>query len=87
VHVKAVDPEVLAEVRVLGLSFAEAVRRDVMCELGSGVPSLDEVADGLAALPADTFVIVEHDLYPCPPERPFPIAARTRETIRAAGLG
>jgi inosose dehydratase len=87
VHVKAVDPAVLAEVRAGGLSFAEAVRRDVMCELGSGVPALDEVADGLAALPPDTFVIVEHDLYPCPPERPFPIAARTRETIRTAGLG
>jgi inosose dehydratase len=87
VHVKAVDPDVLADVRALGLSFAEAVRRDVFCEPGSGVPSLDGVADGLAALPAETFVIVEHDLYPCPPERPFPIAARTRRTLRSAGLG
>jgi inosose dehydratase len=87
VHVKAVDPDVLAEVRAQGLSFAEAVRRDVFCEPGAGVPALDDVAEALAALPAETFVIVEHDLYPCPPERPFPIAARTRRTLRSAGLG
>jgi inosose dehydratase len=87
VHVKAVDPLVLEQVEAERMSFADAVRRDVMCEPGLGVPSLEHIRDGLAALPADTFVIVEHDLYPCDFDRPYPIAARTRETLRAAGVG
>lgn len=61
--------------------------RDVMCEPGLGVPTLEEINDGLDALAAGTFVIVEHDLYPCDFARPYPIAARTRETLRAAGVG
>lgn len=87
VHVKAVDPLVLEQVEAERMSFADAVRRDVMCEPGLGVPTLEEIKDGLGALPADTFVIVEHDLYPCDFGRPYPIAARTRETLRAAGVG
>lgn len=87
VHVKAVDPVTLADVEAERLSFADAVKRDVMCEPGLGVPTLEEINDGLDALPAGTFVIVEHDLYPCDLDRPYPIAARTRETLRAAGVG
>jgi inosose dehydratase len=87
VHIKAVDPDVLAQVEAEQLSFADAVKRDVMCEPGLGVPALDDVIIGLRSLPADTFVIVEHDLYPCDFDRPYPIAARTRETLRTAGIG
>jgi inosose dehydratase len=32
-------------------------------------------------------VIVEQDLYPCDFDRPYPIAARTRKTLQAAGIG
>ena len=87
VHVKAVDPAVLAQAETERLSFADAVKRDVMCEPGLGVPTLDEITGGLASLPDETFVIVEHDLYPCDFERPYPIAARTRATLRTAGVG
>ncbi len=87
VHLKAVDPAVLAQVKAEHLSFADAVRRDVMCEPGLGVPKLDEVTAGLELLPPGTFVIVEQDLYPCDFDRPYPIAARTRETLRTAGIG
>jgi inosose dehydratase len=87
VHIKAVDPEVLAQAEAEQLSFADAVKRDVMCEPGLGVPALDDVTVALQSLPADTFVIVEHDLYPCDFNRPYPIAARTRETLRTAGIG
>lgn len=87
VHIKAVDPDVLAQAETEELSFADAVRRDVMCEPGRGVPALDDVLAALESLPADTFVIVEHDLYPCDCDRPFPIAARTRKTLRTAGIG
>ena len=69
------------------LSFAGAVKRDVMCEPGRGVPALGDVTAALGSLPAGTFVIVEQDLYPCDFDRPYPIAARTRRTLRAAGIG
>jgi inosose dehydratase len=87
VHLKAVDPGVLTQVEVEQLSFADAVKRDVMCEPDLGVPALDDVIAGLGSLPVGTFVIVEQDLYPCDFDRPYPIAARTRETLRAAGIG
>jgi inosose dehydratase len=58
-----------------------------MCEPGLGVPALDDVIAGLQSLPESTFVIVEHDLYPCDFDRPYPIAARTRDILRSAGIG
>jgi len=87
VHLKAVDPGVLAQVQAERLSFADAVKRDVMCEPGRGVPALGDMAGALGSLPEGTFVIVEQDLYPCDFDRPYPIAARTRQTLRAAGIG
>ncbi len=87
VHLKAVDPGVLAQVQAERLSFADAVQRDVMCEPGLGVPALDDLTDALQSLPTGTFVIVEQDLYPCDFDRPYPIAARTRKTLQAAGIG
>jgi inosose dehydratase len=86
-HLKAVDPGVLAQVEAERLSFADAVKRDVMCEPGRGVPALDDLTAALGSLPAGTFVIVEQDLYPCDFDRPYPIAARTRRTLQAAGIG
>ena len=87
VHLKAVDPDVLAQVKAEQMSFADAVKRGVMCEPGLGVPPLGDVIAGLRSLQAGTFVIVEQDLYPCDFDRPYPIAARTRETLRTAGIG
>lgn len=40
VHLKAVDPVVLAKVEADRLSFADAVKQDVMCEPSLGVPAL-----------------------------------------------
>jgi inosose dehydratase len=87
VHLKAVDPGVLAQDETERLSFADAVRRDVMCEPGLGIPVLDDLTAALPSLPDGTFVIVEQDLYPCDFDRPYPIAARTRKTLQAAGIG
>ena len=87
VHIKAVDPGVLAQVEAERLSFADAVKRDVMCEPDHGVPGLDDVTDALGSLPSGTFVIVEQDMYPCDFDRPYPIAARTRKALKTAGIG
>ncbi|MEU8224037.1 TIM barrel protein [Kribbella sp. NPDC048915] len=85
VHLKQVDPKILAEVD--GLSFDEAVRRGVMCEPPNGVPELPPVLDVLAALDADVFAIVEQDMYPCPPDVPLPIARRTLAYLTGCGGG
>jgi inosose dehydratase len=87
VHLKQVDPKVLAEVDAEGLSVDEAVRRGVMCEPPNGIPELPPVLDALAALDVDVFAIVEQDMYPCRPDVPLPIAERTLAYLTAAGGG
>jgi inosose dehydratase len=85
VHLKQVDPKILAEVE--GLSFDEAVSRGVMCEPPYGVPELPPLLDALAALDAELFAIVEQDMYPCPPDVPLAIAERTLAYLRSHGGG
>ncbi|MDA8261899.1 MAG: TIM barrel protein [Actinomycetota bacterium] len=87
VHIKSVDPEVLARVNADRLPFADAVKLGVMCEPSRGIPPLDEMRDAISKLPAGTFVVVEQDLYPCDFGRPLPIALRTRKTLRDTGIG
>ena len=87
VHIKQVSPTVLNEVREHKLSFGEAVTRGVCVEPPYGIPAVADVAGALKAIDADLFVIVEQDLYPCDPDVPLPIAKRTRQILRACGLG
>ncbi|GAA0329972.1 sugar phosphate isomerase/epimerase [Streptomyces blastmyceticus] len=85
-HLKQVDPAVLAEVVAKGTPFGPAVRQGVMCEPPRGVPALEPVLAAAAKLDADLFAIVEQDMYPCPPDRPLPIARRTRRYLRGCGV-
>ncbi|ADB30785.1 Myo-inosose-2 dehydratase [Kribbella flavida DSM 17836] len=87
VHLKQVDPVVLAEVQAEGLGFDEAVKRGVMCEPPGGVPELPPVLEALSGLDADLFAIVEQDMFPCPPEVPLPIARRTLAYLHSHGGG
>lgn len=84
-HLKQVDPRVLAEVVADGVPFGPAVARGVMCEPPSGVPDLEPVLAAAQRLGVDLFAIVEQDMYPCPPDRPLPIARRTRSYLRSCG--
>ncbi|MHC0429737.1 sugar phosphate isomerase/epimerase family protein [Streptomyces sp. O3] len=84
-HLKQVDPDVLADVRADDLPFGPAVARGVMCEPPRGVPALPPVLRAAQALDVDLFAIVEQDMYPCPPDRPYPIARRTRRYLRGCG--
>ena len=86
VHIKQMDPEVLAQVSAEGLSFGEAVKRGVCVEPPAGVPNPADVVTALSTLDADLFVIVEQDLYPCAPDVPLPIAIRTRDYLARCGL-
>ena len=84
-HLKQVDPLVLADVVRDGVPFGPAVARGVMCEPPQGVPALEPVLAAAQGLGVDLFAIVEQDMYPCPPDRPLPIARRTRRLLRGCG--
>ncbi|MEV8424227.1 sugar phosphate isomerase/epimerase family protein [Streptomyces niveus] len=84
-HLKQVDPEILAGVVADGVPFGPAVARGVMCEPPGGVPALGPVLTAAQELDVDLFAIVEQDMYPCPPDKPYPIAERTRRFLRSCG--
>ncbi|GAT81868.1 2-keto-myo-inositol dehydratase [Streptomyces sp. F-3] len=84
-HLKQVDPDILAEVVANELPFGPAVRRGVMCEPPGGVPALEPVLQAAQNLGVDLFAIVEQDMYPCDPDKPLPIAVRTRKFLRSCG--
>ena len=78
VHLKQVDPAVMAVVREQNVVWPEAVRMGAMTEPPRGVPDMPPVLEALAGLGRDISGIIEHDLYPCAPDVPLPIAKRTR---------
>jgi inosose dehydratase len=84
-HLKQVHPGVLADVVEKGTPFGPAVRQGVMCEPPLGVPALEPVLTAAQGLGVDLFAIVEQDMYPCPPDKPLPIARRTRRFLRGCG--
>ncbi|MGW7529018.1 sugar phosphate isomerase/epimerase family protein [Streptomyces sp. NPDC054783] len=84
-HLKQVDPDVLAEVIADEVPFGPAVQRGVMCEPPSGVPELGPVLEAAQGLGVELFAIVEQDMYPCEPDKPLPIAVRTRRFLRSCG--
>jgi inosose dehydratase len=84
-HLKQVDPEILADVRANEVPFGPAVARGVMCEPPAGVPALEPVLAAAQKLDVELFAIVEQDMYPCEPDKPLPIAQRTRAFLRSCG--
>ena len=78
VHLKQVNPAVIEQVLDRDISFPEAVRMGAMIEPPQGVPDMPPLLDALAALDRPISGIIEHDLYPCAPDVPLPIAQRTR---------
>jgi inosose dehydratase len=80
-HLKQVNPEVVAHVLDRDLSFPEAVRMGAMIEPPLGVPEMPPLLDAVGKLDREIYGIIEHDLYPCPPDLPLPIAKRTRSYL------
>ncbi|MDQ4489452.1 sugar phosphate isomerase/epimerase [Sinomonas sp. ASV486] len=89
-HLKQVNPEVVAKVHDEDLPFSEAVKLGAMTEPPLGVPDLPPLLDAVGVLAkrsgADVFAIVEQDMYPAPPDAPFPIAQRTRSYLGGCGV-
>ncbi|WP_460963013.1 sugar phosphate isomerase/epimerase family protein [Parasphingorhabdus pacifica] len=86
-HLKQVEPSILADVRSEDLPFGPAVQRGVMCEPPNGVPELAPIIKATENLDADLFAIVEQDLYPVDFNVPLPIARRTRNYLTRCGAG
>lgn len=81
-HLKQVEPEILAEALKNDMPFVEAVARGVMCEPGgTGVPEFAPIIEAVAKIDGDIFGIVEQDMYGCSVDFPYPVAKRTREHI------
>ena len=77
-HLKQVNPQVVAQVLDKDLSFPEAVRMGAMIEPPLGFPEMPPLLEAVAGLGRDIEGIIEHDLYPCAPDLPLPIAKRTK---------
>ena len=77
-HLKQVNPNIVEQVLDKNIPWPEAVRMGAMTEPPLGVPDMPPILDALSALERPIAGIVEHDLYPCPPDLPLPIAKRTK---------
>lgn len=87
VHIKQMDPEILARAEREDLAFGQAVAIGVSCEPPGGLPDVGSVVEALQELDTEPFVVVEQDMYPVDFDRPKAIAARTRDYLRRVGIG
>jgi len=87
VHIKQMDPQIVARARREDLAFGQAVAMGASCEPPAGIPDVPSVVRALTERGRDTFVIVEQDMYPVAFDVPQPIAARTRQYLMGCGIG
>jgi inosose dehydratase len=87
VHIKQMDPAIVARADREGLAFGQAVAMGASCEPPQGEPVVEDVARALRDLDRDLFVVVEQDMYPAPFDKPKPIAQRTYAYLRGVGIG
>ncbi len=85
-HLKQVEPDLLADVLKNEISFVDAVTQGVMIEPPFGVPAYGPVLREAAAANPGLFAVIEQDMYPVGDfSTPLPIAIRTREYIETCG--
>jgi inosose dehydratase len=87
VHIKQMDPKIIAIAERDDLPFGKAVAMGASCEPPQGEPNVAEVTRALLELKAELFVVVEQDMYPAEFDKPKPIAARTRRFLHRCGVG
>ena len=87
VHIKQMDPAIVATADRDGLAFGQAVAMGASCEPPGGVPDIATVTKALLELETDLFVVVEQDMYPVDFDLPKPIAQRTYTYLRSVGFG
>jgi inosose dehydratase len=87
VHIKQMDPAIVAKADADHLAFGQAVAMGASCEPPAGQPDVEAVAKALLGLERDLFVVVEQDMYPADFGKPKPIAERTYRYLRSVGIG
>jgi inosose dehydratase len=86
-HLKSVLPDLQRKVAEENIPFAHAVGMDLFCEPSQGVVDFPALCRVLQEIDYHGYAIVEQDMYPAPFDKPLPIARRTREYLRAIGIG
>ena len=86
-HLKSVRPDLQRKVAEENIPFAHAVGMDLFCEPSQGVVDFPALCQVLQEIDYHGYAIVEQDMYPAPFDKPLPIARRTREYLRAIGIG
>ena len=86
VHIKQMDPDIVARAERDDLPFGQAVAMGASCTPPKGLPDVPSVLEALQELNADLFVVVEQDMYPVGFEVPLPIATSTRTYLNSCGL-
>ena len=79
VHIKDVNPEVLAECQAHGIGFLDALRRYIFCGLGKGSVDLHGFVEGLRQAAFSGWMVIEEDTSP---DRPLVAARRNRRYLK-----
>jgi inosose dehydratase len=87
VHIKQIDPAIVAKADRDDLAFGQAVAMGASCEPPAGEPEVEAVSQALRELGRDMFVVIEQDMYPTDFDKPKPIAERTYRYLRSVGIG
>jgi inosose dehydratase len=85
VHIKQMDPAIVAKAEAEDLPFGQAVAMGASVEPPAGLPDVPSVLAALAELDAELFTVVEQDMYPCDFGKPKPIAERTFNYLTSHG--
>lgn len=86
-HLKNIDPKVRQKVDAENIPFADAVTMNIFCEPAHGLIDYLALRDVLREVDYSGWAVVEQDMYPAPPDKPLPIAKRTRAYLREIGIG
>jgi inosose dehydratase len=84
-HLKQINPEILARVKAENMTWAAANLAGVMIEPPGGLPDLRGVIEAVEGLNRPIFGIVEQDMYPVDFDVPMPVARRTRNYLLSCG--
>ncbi len=85
-HLKSVDGDIRDRVAREGLSFSDAVAQGVFVEPSLGAVDYVALRNLIVESGYRGFAIVEQDMYPADPDKPYPIAKRTFDYLRGLGL-
>ena len=86
IHLKQVEPDILADVLKNDIDFVTAVNRGIMIEPPYGTPDYAPILEAITEANPGCFAVVEQDLYPVASfDVPLPIAKRTLAHITTCG--